>query len=251
MGWVGKCFYVSFLSGKVFSRIMTRITRIKILPGFESYKDEDFSMQVTFRHLGRGLKGYEVKAWPVGTELHIDSALVLLIGRNGSGKTTLLKKLEAQLVAAAVMKDKRYDYFELDYEGNTPIMMNYDPVQKPSDLTGVIDWRVDKDEAEQRGVSIRISFQLENVPKIYAWSAALKEVFMNIMLNSIDAVFIKGGVIMIQTQAYGQNLKIMILDSGEGMSKATVKHIFKPFFNSPHLSLHLSGQGVKSLILTK
>ena len=55
---------------------------------------------------------------------------------------------------------------------------------------------------------------------------------MNIMLNAIDAVFIKGGVIMVQTQAYGQNLKIMILDSGEGMSKATVKKIFKPFFTT-------------------
>ena len=89
-----------------------------------------------------------------------------------------------------------------------------------------------QDEAEQRGVSIRISFQLENVPKIYAWSAALKEVFMNIMLNAIDAVFMKGGVIMVQTQAYSQYLKIMILDSGEGMSKATVKQIFKPFFTT-------------------
>ncbi|MBI3019464.1 MAG: response regulator [Deltaproteobacteria bacterium] len=89
-----------------------------------------------------------------------------------------------------------------------------------------------QDEAQQRGISVRISLQLENVPKVYAWSAALKEVFMNIMLNAIDAVFVKGGVIMVQTQAYGQNLKIMILDSGEGMSKATVKQIFKPFFTT-------------------
>ena len=89
-----------------------------------------------------------------------------------------------------------------------------------------------QDEAQQKGISIRISLQLENVPKIYAWAAALREVFMNIILNAIDAVFLKGGVIMVQTQAYGTNLKMMILDSGEGMSKSTVKQIFKPFFTT-------------------
>jgi len=89
-----------------------------------------------------------------------------------------------------------------------------------------------QDEATQRGTSIRLSLQLENVPKIYAWAAALKEVFMNIMLNAIDATFVKGGVIMVQTRVHGQNLKIMILDSGEGMSKGTIKQIFKPFFTT-------------------
>jgi len=81
--------------------------------------------------------------------------------------------------------------------------------------------------------AIRLSLQFGMIPKIFVWATALREVFMNIILNAVDALSQnKEGVIIVQTEVQGKHLKISISDNGIGMSEATVKQLFKPYFTT-------------------
>ena len=59
----------------------------------------------------------------------------------------------------------------------------------------------------------------------------LNQVFLNIILNAIDAIDKKGNII-ISFNEMGDRVKISIEDTGKGMSKDIINHIFEPFFTT-------------------
>jgi len=70
-----------------------------------------------------------------------------------------------------------------------------------------------------------------SIPQVDGLPGKLNQVFMNILSNSILAI--KGsGDIFIQTEGLGNQARISIKDSGEGMSDEVRKHIFEPFFTT-------------------
>jgi len=103
-------------------------------------------------------------------------------------------------------------------------------------LTQVVDmtkpqWQ--KTISSKKSNPIRVVLHLNQIPKIYASETALREVFINMMLNAIDALrSIKEGSIVIRSLTEGKFLKIQISDSGAGMSKSTLRQSFKPFFTT-------------------
>jgi len=81
--------------------------------------------------------------------------------------------------------------------------------------------------------SIEVSKQFKELPKLYISASALREIFMNIMLNAIDALTKKGGgIISIRSSIDGKFIKILISDSGIGMSQKTLRQAFRPFFTT-------------------
>jgi signal transduction histidine kinase len=54
---------------------------------------------------------------------------------------------------------------------------------------------------------------------------------MNILTNSIQAIDGKGEI-SIQTISTGNGIKIIIKDTGKGISPEDKKHIFEPFFTT-------------------
>ena len=71
----------------------------------------------------------------------------------------------------------------------------------------------------------------EGLPPVLANEKQLQEVFMNIMRNSADAMP-DGGVITVNARKDKDLLKIVIEDTGEGMSKKVLDRIFEPFFTT-------------------
>lgn len=63
-------------------------------------------------------------------------------------------------------------------------------------------------------------------------SNQLKQVFLNLFLNSIDAMPRGGDLIISERIEEGKSIEICIQDSGEGISKDNLKHIFQPFFTT-------------------
>lgn len=87
-------------------------------------------------------------------------------------------------------------------------------------------------QSQKRGISIHVALQFRNIPKIYGVPSLLKDVFINFILNAVDALSLRGGMIEIQTVQEDGFVKVKISDSGIGMSKETLEKLYEPYFST-------------------
>jgi len=71
----------------------------------------------------------------------------------------------------------------------------------------------------------------ENVPDIFCPPGKLDQVFINILANAFDAID-KEGTVTISVNSDKDYVKIIIKDTGSGISKSDLKKIFDPFFTT-------------------
>ena len=71
-------------------------------------------------------------------------------------------------------------------------------------------------EAARHAVSIRTDLATE-VPRITADRVQLQQVFMNLMLNAIEAMKDAGGVLAINSQMEAGGLQVSVSDTGVGL----------------------------------
>jgi two-component system, NtrC family, sensor kinase len=108
------------------------------------------------------------------------------------------------------------------------------------DMNDVVDGiaRILETEAKEKGVQIARDFSAD-LPKIWIDREQLKQVFMNLILNAIQAMR-DGGSIVISTRLNshdepGQSnrfVQVEIRDTGMGIPEENLEHIFDPFFTS-------------------
>jgi signal transduction histidine kinase len=74
-----------------------------------------------------------------------------------------------------------------------------------------------------------------DLPDIIADPAQLQQVFLNLILNSVDAIAGRGTITVQTRKAADETVHIAISDTGEGINKQSLEKIFKPFFTTkPH-----------------
>src|SRR5467141_3838001 len=90
-----------------------------------------------------------------------------------------------------------------------------------------------RSEATRYSVSIRTGLA-ENLPKVMADRVQLQQVFMNLMLNGIDAMkaTADGGELTIKSEASDGQLLISVSDTGVGLPPAQTEQIFRAFFTT-------------------
>ena len=76
-----------------------------------------------------------------------------------------------------------------------------------------------------------IQLKLQNVPKIMGIPWKLEEVFINLLMNSIDACT-KEDSIAIETMCHSHLIMVTITDSGHGIVKEDISKVFDPFFTT-------------------
>jgi signal transduction histidine kinase len=86
-----------------------------------------------------------------------------------------------------------------------------------------------------------------NLPLICADPVQLSRAFHNILINAIQAMP-KGGVLRVSTEASGEWVKLMIRDSGVGISPEHIKKIFEPLFTTKTKGIGLGLSLVKEYI---
>jgi PAS domain S-box-containing protein len=91
------------------------------------------------------------------------------------------------------------------------------------------------DEAQARGLHYEVELDLRPVPLARGAASELREVFVNIILNALDAMP-QGGRLRIVTEAQGSSVRVIFTDSGIGMSREVSEHIFEPFFTTKGVS---------------
>jgi two-component system NtrC family sensor kinase len=89
---------------------------------------------------------------------------------------------------------------------------------------------------------IEIQKNYGNIPDIECYPGQLNQVFMNILSNAIDAIEIKGTIIITTSKANGK-IQISIKDNGKGIPEKIRTKIFEPFFTTKEVG-HGTGLGL-------
>ena len=104
------------------------------------------------------------------------------------------------------------------------------------DLNGLLRSTAQILSYDKRFRDTEMDIQLDkNLPAIVAVSDQLTQVFMNLLINAIDASQNEESnqsYILIQSQMHGDQVHVIIKDRGEGVSKDLLDHLTEPFFTT-------------------
>ncbi len=89
-------------------------------------------------------------------------------------------------------------------------------------------WR---QQAGAANISVRIRKDLGKSCFVRMNDSQLREVLTNLIINAVDALD-HSGFISIRTRTRGGFVSIQVRDTGRGMTRATRKHCFEPFFST-------------------
>jgi len=79
-----------------------------------------------------------------------------------------------------------------------------------------------------------IEMRLNDIPKVMGIAWKLEEVFINLLMNSIDACQ-KEDIIEIETSFDGARAQVMITDTGHGINDDIISQVFDPFFTTKEI----------------
>lgn len=85
--------------------------------------------------------------------------------------------------------------------------------------------------ARREGLSVRIDVDVPPLPRVTGSAADLRFVFMNLLLNTRDAMP-RGGTIHLRGRHEGKSVILTVEDEGTGIPPEHLKDIFRPFFTT-------------------
>ncbi|RJR15121.1 MAG: sensor histidine kinase [Nitrospiraceae bacterium] len=88
-----------------------------------------------------------------------------------------------------------------------------------------------KPKMDRSGISI-VGKYLPGLPDITGNNDALKQVFLNIMLNAVQAMDGRGGNLMVETSTGNGIVQVIISDTGIGIPEENLKKVYDPFFTT-------------------
>ena len=85
---------------------------------------------------------------------------------------------------------------------------------------------------DERGAHARFRTELaQDVPPVLATPSELREVFVNLLRNAVDAIEGEGEVV-VRTRAEGPHGLVEVSDTGTGMSPEVMEKLFRPLFST-------------------
>ena len=106
------------------------------------------------------------------------------------------------------------------------------PALSPEDVNAVLEsvLTFSREELERARVSVvrRLDPQ---APRAYADEGQLRQVFLNLLRNSREAMG-EGGTLTVDTRASNGEVEVRIADSGRGLPASTRERLFEPFFST-------------------
>jgi len=107
------------------------------------------------------------------------------------------------------------------------------PQRELVDVNGVINEMLTllQSEATRYPISIRAELTAD-MPEITADRVQLQQVFMNLILNAIEAMRYEGGELTVKSQLQDGRLQFSVSDTGVGLPKETIDQIFSAFYTT-------------------
>jgi signal transduction histidine kinase len=107
------------------------------------------------------------------------------------------------------------------------------PQRELVDVNGVIHEMLTLLESEATRLSVVMRTELAaELPEIMADRVQLQQVFMNLMLNGIEAMEGSGGELMVKSEAQDGQLQFSVSDTGVGLPLGKMDQIFSAFFTT-------------------
>jgi PAS domain S-box-containing protein len=98
-----------------------------------------------------------------------------------------------------------------------------------------------QNEARLRGLNYDVSLDAEEGLRSFGSASELREVFVNLIVNAVDAMP-RGGQLSIYCTPNGDRLRVQFSDTGTGMTDDVREKIFEPFFSTK--GAHGTGLGL-------
>ncbi len=135
--------------------------------------------------------------------------------------TKILEKIEAQTerVARIIKNLLNFARNPSDYSFHRVNLS-----ESLQEIISLIDYKL-------KALNINLELNLSPLKPIYAQGERLQQVFINIILNAIDAMP-KGGMLKIDLSQMNNEAIIKISDTGAGIRDQYLPHIFDPFFTT-------------------
>jgi PAS domain S-box-containing protein len=107
------------------------------------------------------------------------------------------------------------------------------PQRELVDVNGIIQemFTLLKGEATRSSITMLTGLSAE-LPKITADRVQLQQVFMNLMLNAIEAMSNSGGELTVKSELQDRQLQFSVSDTGPGLPDGNVDQIFSAFFTT-------------------
>ena len=107
------------------------------------------------------------------------------------------------------------------------------PQRELVDVNGIIQEMLTllKGEADRYSVAMRAELAAD-LPKIMADPVQLQQVFMNLMLNAIEAMKDAGGELKVKSELEDRQLEFSVSDTGVGLPTEKLDQIFSAFFTT-------------------
>src|SRR4030095_5811313 len=86
-------------------------------------------------------------------------------------------------------------------------------------------------EARFRGLEYEVKLERCDARNTYGCASELREVFVNLIVNALDAMP-RGGRLLIDCTREGDRLRLRFADNGTGMPEDVRQKIFEPFFTT-------------------
>jgi PAS domain S-box-containing protein len=98
-----------------------------------------------------------------------------------------------------------------------------------------------ENEARLRGLEYQVRLEAEEGQHAYGSASELREVFVNLIVNAVDAMP-RGGKLFIMSRRQDDRLQLKFSDNGMGMPEEVRSKIFEPFFSTK--GAHGTGLGL-------
>ncbi|MGA1845255.1 MAG: ammonium transporter [bacterium] len=121
------------------------------------------------------------------------------------------------------------------------------PAMEQVDIAGLVEETLLLISHELKEHDIRIETDLRPLPTICADRDQVKQVFLNITLNAMQAMS-DGGTLAIATAARNDHVSISFRDQGPGISEPVRQRLFEPFFTTKEEGIGLGLSIAKRII---
>ncbi|OGQ96894.1 MAG: hypothetical protein A2521_04680 [Deltaproteobacteria bacterium RIFOXYD12_FULL_57_12] len=104
----------------------------------------------------------------------------------------------------------------------------------PCRIEEILDHTLNLVRYDKRFRNVRLTMELQAMPPLMVNPDRIQQVFLNIILNSLDAMP-DGGDLAITMQRIGKEVEIQFRDTGSGIAAEIMNRVFDPFFSTKPL----------------